>query len=82
MSRSCCAANCVEEAAYEVILFDVYEDGEVFWERDTTCEFLCAPHVAENESRARGERRPRGIVSYPHTNREGAQGLSIYRPLK
>ena len=36
----------------------------------------------ENEKKAEGERRPRGYVHYPFTNKLGAQGYSKYNPLK
>ena len=77
----CNVPNCNSEADYEVVLYDVYHDGEVFFERDTTCSFICARHAAENEREAKGERRPRGIVDYPYTNQHGAQGFTIYKPL-
>jgi hypothetical protein len=74
--------GCDEPAAVEVILYDVYSSvPDVFFERDRTCPFVCGWHMAENEDGARGERRPRGHVSYPYTNRHGAQGFTIYRPL-
>jgi len=53
----------------------------VFFERDETCSYLCEEHTAENEHSAIGERRPRGTVRYPFTNRHGALGFTIYRPL-
>ncbi len=77
----CCVEGCAEEATAEVILYDVYTSGEVFFERDNTCSFLCTAHLIENERKAAGERKPRGHVNYPFTNRHGAQGFTIYRPL-
>jgi restriction endonuclease Mrr len=35
-----------------------------------------------NEDEAKGERRPRGIVYYPYTNKNVAQGYSKYNPIK
>ena len=78
----CNVNSCNAEADYEVILYDIYpDDGEVFFEQDDTCPFICAHHAAENEGQAHGERRPRGVVDYPHTNKHNAQGFSIYKPL-
>ena len=78
----CCVEGCRNDATCEVILFDVYiPGGEVFFESDCTCPFLCAEHLVENEKGAQGERRPRGEVKYPHTNQNGAQGFTVYRPL-
>ena len=79
----CSVAGCDNVATCEVILFDVYmHDGSVFFEQDDTCPYLCAQHVLENEEGIKGERKPRGSVQYPFTNKNGAQGFSIYRPLK
>ncbi|MBI2426895.1 MAG: hypothetical protein HYV34_03525 [Candidatus Kerfeldbacteria bacterium] len=65
-----------------MILYDYYiQLGEVFFKQDFTCPWLCQQHVDENERRARGDRKPRGITHYPHTNREGAQGMSLYFPI-
>jgi hypothetical protein len=81
--EKCRVEGCKRRAEYEVILYDVYPYyGEVFFQRDFTCPFLCSEHVARNEGRAVGVREPRGYVCYPYTNREGAQGFTIYRPLK
>jgi hypothetical protein len=33
----------------------------------------------ENEAEAKGERKPRGLVRYPYSNRDNAQGFTIYR---
>ena len=79
---NCNVPNCNNGADYEVILYDIYaHDGSLFFERDTTCPFICAHHALENEQRAEGERRPRGFVKYPFTNLHGAQGFTIYKPL-
>ena len=53
----------------------------MFSERDITCPFLCGEHMIENEEGAKGDRRPRGITHYPHTNQHGAQGFTIYKPI-
>ena len=83
MSGAACAApGCSRAAEYEVILYDFYPaDGAVFFERDLTCAFICRLHAIENEARAQGVRQPRGVVEYPYTNRNHAQGLTIYRPV-
>ncbi len=77
----CSVPDCSGPAAVEVYLYDVYSTGEVFWELDRTCGFLCTHHMLKNEADAKGERKPRGFVQYPYTNKHGAQGFSIYRPL-
>jgi hypothetical protein len=72
------------EATVKVILYDVYpylSDGDVFFKQDSTCPMLCAEHMSENESQAQGVREPRGLVEYPYTNRNRAQGFAIYFPL-
>jgi hypothetical protein len=82
--EQCRAPGCTNNADVEVILYDLYlygETGDVFFERDYTCPFLCSLHMTENEEQARGERKPRATVRYPYTNRNGAQGFTIYRPL-
>ncbi len=76
--NKCSAPHCGEVAAVEVRLYDVYAD-RVFDEQDRTCPFLCAKHLMDNEARAEGERKPRGVVNYPYSNQERAQGFTIYR---
>lgn len=79
----CSVTSCSSDAICEVILFDVYtHDGTVFFEQDSTCPYLCADHILENEKEAKGERKPRGVVHYPYTNQHRAQGFTIYKPLK
>ncbi len=74
---------CNELAEYEVILYDYYDfANETFYEQDYTCPFLCEKHMELNEQNAEGERRPRGRVDYPYTNKHLAQGYSKYIPLK
>lgn len=77
--KRCSVEGCNESAAFEVLLYDRYSDGVVFCEQDFTCPYLCERHQADNEAHAQGERRPRGFVSYPFTNQEGAQGFTKYR---
>ena len=77
----CSAPDCAEPANVEVYLYDVYSTGEVFWELDRTCTFLCTHHMLKNESEAKDERRPRGFVQYPYANKNGAKGFTIYRAL-
>ena len=80
--EQCSVKGCTQNADYRVILYDVYMDEqEVFFEQDSTCPFLCAAHMTENERRAKGVREPRGDVAYPYTNQQGAQGFTIYQPL-
>jgi hypothetical protein len=79
----CAVDGCIAPAHVEVRLFDVYlhHVPEVFDQQDQTCPFLCADHLRVNEEKAQGERRPRGSVIYPYTNRGRAQGFSTYREL-
>ena len=78
----CSVPACDRLAEYETYLYDYYpfEDQE-FFEQDFTCPFLCDGHMEENESRAKGDRKPRGYVEYPYSNRHGAQGYTAYAPL-
>lgn len=79
----CSVDNCKNSAEYEVVLYDFYPHlNQTFYEQDLTCPFLCQFHLNENETRAIGERIPRGTVSYPYTNKHNAQGYSKYNPLK
>lgn len=81
--NKCSVKNCRREAEYRVILYDVYLlEEETFFEQDFTCPFICGHHMAENEQRAKGERKPRGFVSYPYTNKNKAQGFTIYQPIE
>ena len=105
----CGVQDCRNLAAYEVILYDLYLDiGEVFFEQDVTCPYLCSKHMIENERQAYSlekihptapgtvqnmaeiikntregtpNRRSRGSVHYPYTNKNSAQGFTIYRPI-
>ena len=79
----CGVKGCRNPAYVEVILYDIYPSEEkVFFQQDFTCPFLCGEHMVENERKAKGKREPRGYVSYPFTNKESAQGFTIYRPLE
>lgn len=78
----CSVPTCGRLAEYEVYLFDYYPvHDEEFFEQDFTCPFLCDGHMEENEKRANGDRKPRGHVEYPFTNRHYAQGYTTYAPL-
>ena len=80
--EKCRVEGCNEPAVYEVMLYDFYPRiGDVFFERDCTCPFICRKHADENEACAQGTRVPRGNVVYPYTNRNRAQGFTIHRPL-
>ena len=84
-TTSCSAEGCHNAAEYEVVLYDFYdfhENPETFYEQDYTCPFLCQEHLDLNEKNAEGERRPRGTVYYPYTNKHRAQGYSKYNPIK
>lgn len=79
----CSVKECGNLADYEVVLYDYYDYAkETFYEQDYTCPFICQSHLEENETKAEGERRPRGVVYYPYTNQDRAQGYSKYNPLK
>ena len=79
----CSVDGCNSKADYEVVLYDYYHHyTETFYEQDLTCPFICQMHMEENETKANGERRPRGVVDYPYTNKHAAQGYSKYNPLK
>jgi hypothetical protein len=80
--EKCRVEGCGRDADLEVILYDFYLHGDVFFEQDFTCRYICMKHAIENEAGAEGERKPRGMVMYPYTNRGGAQGFTIYRPIE
>lgn len=85
IGTKCSVENCENNAEFEVVMYDFYEyyeEPETFYEQDYTCPFLCQKHLNINEENAEGERRPRGIVHYPYTNRHNAQGYSKYNPIK
>lgn len=73
----CSVPNCNAQADFEVILYDYYSyNKDTFYEQDYTCPYLCENHMQENESKAKGERRPRGYVDYLYSNLQGAQGYT------
>jgi len=81
----CSVNDCNKSAEYEVVLYDFYdfvEESETFYEQDYTCPFLCKIHLDINEKYSNGERRPRAMVTYPYTNKDGAQGYSKYNPIQ
>ncbi|KQC00950.1 restriction endonuclease [Pedobacter sp. Hv1] len=82
---TCSVDGCENPAEYEVVLYDFYDYSSgptTFYEQDYTCPFLCQTHLNINEEQAVGERRPRGSVRYPYTNRHNSLGYSKYNPLK
>ena len=76
----CAVKGCGRDADVEVILYDIYR-GDVFFEQDFTCPHLCSRHVEQNESECRGTREPRGGCVYPFSNKNMAQGFTVYVPL-
>lgn len=79
---TCSVSNCTNVADYVVMLYDYYREyNETFYNQDYTCPFICSKHMEANERGAKGERRPRAYVYYPHTNKHGAQGYTKYEPL-
>ncbi len=80
----CSVSGCANSATVEARLYDVYpyeHQASVFDEQDFTCPYLCDEHLVENERQAVGERRPRGSVRYPHTNRDGAARNFVFAKL-
>ena len=81
--NKCSVQECGNLAEYEVVLYDYYDYKQLtFYEQDFTCPFICQIHLDENESKAEGERKPRGHVHYLYTNKKKAQGYNKYNPLK
>ncbi|MEY8757925.1 restriction endonuclease [Peribacillus frigoritolerans] len=81
-TTKCSVPGCENNAGYEVYLYDYYDSSNVeFFEQDFTCPFICEEHMNENEENARGEKRPRGSVRYPYTNKHHAQGYTRYQPV-
>ncbi|MFD1773015.1 restriction endonuclease [Paenibacillus rhizophilus] len=82
VGTNCYVDGCENQAEFEVYLYDYYENMNYeFFEQDFTCPFICKRHMKENEVRSQGEKKPRGIVDYPYTNRHGAQGYTKYFPI-
>lgn len=80
--HKCSVVGCTRPADYEVYLYDYYpSQNEEFFKQDYTCPFLCNEHMELNEQEAKGERKPRGFVSYPFSNQNFAQGYTAYAPL-
>lgn len=80
--RLCSVVGCGQPAEYELYLYDYYPaKNKEFYEQDFTCPFLCSGHMEENEQNAIGEKRSRGFVDYPFSNRHRAQGYTKYAPL-
>jgi hypothetical protein len=81
--QRCAVPGCEEYASFEVFLYDYYSApiNKEFFKQDYTCPFICQEHMNENESKAIGLRKPRGIVHYPYTNKHGAQGYTKYKPI-
>lgn len=78
----CSAPECDHLAEYEVYLYDYYPSQDMeFFEQDYTCSFLCTVHMEENERDAKGDRKPRGYVDYPFSNKNHAQGYTKYAPI-
>ena len=75
---TCSVKGCKNPVDFEVILYDEYEDGKVFYEQDSTCPFLCRFHQGENERLAKREE----VVYYPYTNQGDAKGYTKYIPIR
>ena len=41
----CRVQGCTAHAEFEVILYDVYRTGDVLFQRDFTCPYLCPAHA-------------------------------------
>jgi hypothetical protein len=79
-THRCGVDGCPNLAAYEVMHYSFsLAEGAVLLAQDETCPYICVEHAIDNERGARGERRPDGVVDYPHTNRLHRPGMSIYR---
>lgn len=79
---NCSVPGCDNSAAFEVVLYDIYSSPfDVFYEQDITCPYICSDHANENEKQSPGARKYRGVHTYPFTNKNAAQGFTIYRPL-
>jgi hypothetical protein len=82
-THRCAVEGCPNLAAYEVMLYDFHPgEGAVRFERDETCPSLCLEHALDNERGAEGERGLHALVAYPHTNREGRRGVTVYLDLR
>ncbi|TWT89669.1 PilZ domain protein [Pseudobythopirellula maris] len=78
----CSVAGCGATAAYHAHLYYLdSESGDLTFEPDDSCPQLCHEHMLENERLA--IERPNSIASvrYPHTNRNGRKGVTVYHPV-
>ena len=81
-THRCSVDGCPNLAAYRVLLYDFDPvGGAVRFGPDETCTHICLEHAADNEQHAHGARGTHEQVTYPHTNRGGDRGLSIYLDL-
>lgn len=81
-THRCSVEGCPNLAPYRVLLyaFDPV-GGSVRLGPDETCPYLCLEHAADNEHHAHGARGTHEQVTYPHTNRDGRRGLTVYLDL-
>ena len=65
---NCSVPGCVNHADFEVFLYDYYSPliNEEFFKQDYTCPFICESYMIENEQKAIGLRKPRGLL-HTHT---------------
>jgi hypothetical protein len=81
-THRCSVDGCPSLADYQVMLYDFDPaEGAIRFGADETCPYLCREHAAENEQHAHGERGTHARITYPHSNRDGVPGLSIYLDL-
>jgi hypothetical protein len=83
--RQCQVPGCTRDADYEVFVVDFHRRSVAPDEADRldlSCPYICEEHARENEAFAHGDRRPVGEITYPYTNRGGATGLTLYRPME
>jgi len=81
-THRCSVDGCPSLAMYEVRHYDFDPaEGAVRFERDESCPYLCLEHALDNERGARGGRGLHALVAYPHTDREGRRGVSVYLDL-
>jgi len=75
---ACSVDECIEDGKYLVMLRDIYPDGEIFYEPDETCSYLCERHMMENQESKQNSGGTRPCFSYKYTNKNLAQGWSEY----
>ncbi|WP_145408419.1 restriction endonuclease [Paenibacillus xylanexedens] len=80
----CAVEGCTKPPEFKVYLYDYYEQpiNQEFMEHDFTCPYLCENHMNINETQAIGNKKPRGNVTYPFSNKNKAQGFTKYIPIK